>query len=724
MIFEELTTAREDSPELIASMCSAVDQLRGASDEIHDAPPSTSGDHPGMLLGKIQAGKTRAFIGIIARAFDEGFDFAIILTKGTQALSEQTIKRVNRDFAAAIENDRVKVYDIMHLPKNLTKYHLRQKWVLIVKKEKNNLRRVFEALEGHYPDLKEKRLLIVDDEADYATLAFRKNKDTDEIEPGKIAAWIDDLRAATAGVAFLQVTATPYSLYLQPSNKEDSPLFHPARPAFTVLLPTYPGYVGGDYFFGESEDPASPAYYAFHEVSLDERNTLKKQDRRGFKLEESLTSPRVASLRIALLNFVVGGAIRRMQQAAAVEKRQKYAFIVHTESARKSHAWQENIVRKILEELVRIVHDEPYVLQGLVRESWEDLERSLKLGRVEYPAFEDVERAVSSALVGDEVMVSIVNSENQVKDQLDDEGQLRLDAPLNVFIGGQILDRGITVRNLIGFYYGRNPQQFQQDTVLQHARLYGNRPANDLLVTRFYTTDGIHQAMRRIHEFDAALRGEIEKGDQGQGVYFLRRDGGQIIPCSPNKILASDIVTIRPHRRLQPIGFQTGFKSYISKDVAAIDDFVHSLLGANRPEEPVLIDAEQAASILRMIEKSLLFEDDDYQWDFEGHIAALEHLTRTSPDEANRGKVWMFVLEGRDLARMREDGQRFSNEPTSYQERTLVNQTATDLPVLWLIRQNGREAKGWRDTPFWWPLITPQASAQTTIFASRTRGED
>src|SRR5207302_6689681 len=99
----------------------------------------------------------------------------------------------------------------------------------------------------------------------------------------------------------------------------------------------------------------------------------------------------------------------------------------------------------------------------------------------------------------------------QLKDQLDAEVQLRLDAPLNIFIGGQILDRGITVRNLIGFYYGRNPQQFQQDTVLQHARLYGSRPVDDLLITRFYTTDGIHQVMRRIHEFDSALRNEIEK---------------------------------------------------------------------------------------------------------------------------------------------------------------------------------------------------------------------
>ena len=42
----------------------------------------TGMNKPGMLLGKIQGGKTRAFIGIIALAFDNDYDMAIILTKG------------------------------------------------------------------------------------------------------------------------------------------------------------------------------------------------------------------------------------------------------------------------------------------------------------------------------------------------------------------------------------------------------------------------------------------------------------------------------------------------------------------------------------------------------------------------------------------------------------------------------------------------------------------
>jgi RecG-like helicase len=59
----------------------------------------TSAERPGMLLGKIQSGKTKTFLGAIALAFDNGFDIAVILTKGTKALARQTLERVRREFA-------------------------------------------------------------------------------------------------------------------------------------------------------------------------------------------------------------------------------------------------------------------------------------------------------------------------------------------------------------------------------------------------------------------------------------------------------------------------------------------------------------------------------------------------------------------------------------------------------------------------------------------------
>jgi len=57
------------------------------------------------------------------------------------------------------------------------------------------------------------------------------------------------------------------------------------------------------------------------------------------------------------------------------------------------------------------------------------------------------------------VVTEKVNSDNEVEALLDDDAELKLRTPFNVFIGGQILDRGITVPNLIGFYYGVLPKE-------------------------------------------------------------------------------------------------------------------------------------------------------------------------------------------------------------------------------------------------------------------------
>ncbi|MGV3488410.1 MAG: Z1 domain-containing protein, partial [Tuberibacillus sp.] len=162
-------------------------------------------------------------------------------------------------------------------------------------------------------------------------------------------------------------------------------------------------------------------------------------------------------------------------------------------------------------------------------------------------------------------MITKVNSEKDVNQLLDETGQLKLRTPLNFFIGGQILDRAITIGNLIGFYYGRNPRSFQQDTVLQHSRMFGYRPIEDLAVTRFYTTLRIYDAMKKMQEFDSGLREAFEKGSQDNGVVFIQRDPqNQIIPCNPNKLLLSKTTTLKPFKRLLPVGFQTGYKTYIS----------------------------------------------------------------------------------------------------------------------------------------------------------------
>lgn len=683
----------------------------------------TSVNRPGMLLGKIQSGKTRAFIGTTALAFDNGYDIAIVLTKGTRALAQQTFERLKMEFGDFKHDDVLQIFDIMSLPDNLTNYELEQKTILVVKKQKDNLNRLKKALFETYPFLANKRVLIIDDEADFASVGFSKTKN-EIFEIKVIAGQIDEIRQNLKKSDFLQVTATPYSLYLQPSNIELRGFeFKPIKPAFTELVPVPKEYIGGDYYFRESEDENSIASHIYEPISSEELVILKKQDRRRFKIEEALTSHKIKSLRAAFINFIVGGVICRIQDKENKTRPKKYSFIIHTEQTKQAHEWQEEIVMEIKRQLSIILDEDPLFLTDLIQESYDNLKKSLLLMECYVPGYQDVKFEVIQAIRKDHIMITKVNSEKDVNELLDDTGQLKLRVPLNIFIGGQILDRGITIGNLIGFYYGRNPKTFQQDTVLQHSRMYGYRPISDLAVTRFYTTKDIYDVMHKIHEFDSALRSAIERGSDN-GVVFIQKDiSNKIIPCSPNKIVMSKVTTLKPLKRLLPIGFQTGYKTHISKIVKEIDDIVDALVNGN---DPVLIDLKDAITISEKINQTFdTNKDEGEQWDVTAFTSSMEYLANMPGPHV--GKVWCIVRKGRNIARFRKSTGRYEDAPDtasgSKNELNIAKRIATDNPVLILTRQQGLEdeEKKWRGAEFWWPVLVSPARTPTVVFTSETQ---
>lgn len=706
LFYDQLASKRGDAPELREKVEEVVQELQ---------VQVTSTKRPGILLGRVQSGKTRAFLGVIARAFDRGYDVAVILTKGTKSLAEQTLSRVKEDFREFILADQIDVFDILAVP-DLTPYELSRKLIFVVKKEDDNLKRLLSVFQERFPGLRQKSVLIIDDEADLASVSFRKTSGV--TLPGVISQQIDQLREAVTTSAYLQVTATPYSLYLQPDDElvaNGTSLFKPKRPAFTVLLPIHNKYVGGDEYFEKSTDSDSPFFYFFREVPLTERDALKKEDRRRLQIDKVLTEKNVAVLRDAIVTFLVGGAIRRLQQRAAGQRPQKYSFLFHTEQSRSSHEWQERLATAIRDNLVDQAREDSPLFDQLIRAAYSDLRRSIELEGVRVPAIDAVKEAVVDSLQTGQLVITKVNSDTDIKNLLAEDGQLKLRTPFNMFIGGQILDRGITINNLIAFYYGRNPNRFQQDTVLQHSRMYGARSAADLVVTRFYAPDHVYQIMKRIHDFDAALREAFESGAHDRGVYFICKDPtNKLIPCSPNKLLFSDVVSIRPGRRLVLSGFQTVSKSAGSKKLAELDNRIDSLVGS--ATGPVLIDVKSAVDLLEMAYQNLDF-DDSTDDDRKAHIAALEHLSLTCEDPDVKGKVYLLTATDRNVARYREEG-RFSNAPDTKQQKELALSTAQQIPVLMLLRQNGNVEKGWRSLPFWWPVIMTPRSAATTVFST------
>ena len=110
-------------------------------------------EEPGLLLGKIQCGKTDTFEDIIGLAFDKGVDVAIILTKGTNALAEQTEKRARYDFRwFKPSNDldqkaSIEVYGKIKPWRNLRLANVeKHKTVIVCMKQAKNLEHLYDLI--------------------------------------------------------------------------------------------------------------------------------------------------------------------------------------------------------------------------------------------------------------------------------------------------------------------------------------------------------------------------------------------------------------------------------------------------------------------------------------------------------------------------------------------------------------------------------------------------
>lgn len=704
--YAQLRDERGDDEALQHCIEAVVDQLETAVDP----------DKPGMLLGKIQSGKTRAFLGIIARAFDRGFDIAIVLTKGTKTLASQTVKRIGRDFKEFIDDDLIVLFDIMSAPEALTKPELRRKIIIVAKKEVNNLSRILSLFETRYPQLREKKVLLVDDEADLASVRFAKRTGESDYDQGRIANQMDRLRETLPSIAFLQVTATPYALYLQPDSYEQATqareVFYPKRPAFTELLPIHDAYVGGeDYFGGWGADDSR--YYLYVEVNDREHDALRSMDGRAIREDRIWSSENVKVLRRSLVAFLLAVAVRRRQQAELDQRPQKYAMIIHNDTQRAAHKWQWETVTRIVAAFEAAVDSNDSRLRTVFEEAYEDISRSVIAngGRMPSPdeAFVDVRELISEG----ELYVQRVNSDVQLEPLLDQEtAELRLRTKANLFIGGSILDRGITVPNLIAFYYGRNPKRMQADTVLQHSRMYGARPKDDLAVTRLYTSRGVYTRMSQIHALETALRQAFETNAHDGGVVFIQSDAQQgLVPCAPSKISLSDVVAVRPNDVLLPTGFDTVAASKLARHISRIDALVPPK--ATDTQTFVEIDLPTAVALIEAIEPTLVLEDENgFEWE------AMKGLLRYHA-EKSENRVLMLAETNRRLDRAKSGDRSGLSILGTAELRDLVRAPTRNAPAVILLRQEGGPLLGWKAGPFWWPMLAIPPQATSCVFATK-----
>ena len=111
------------------------------------------------------------------------------------------------------------------------------------------------------------------------------------------------------------------------------------------------------------------------------------------------------------------------------------------------------------------------------------------------------------------ITVKLINGET-------DEG-VAVESLYNLFVGGNKLGRGVTIKNLLVSYYGRHPKRPQADTVLQHARMYGYR-RKDIGLLRLFLPRELHVVFKAINKMELGLRDLIARqpGEAFRGIYI------------------------------------------------------------------------------------------------------------------------------------------------------------------------------------------------------------
>lgn len=693
-------------------------------------------DKPGLLLGKIQSGKTRAFVGVMALCFDRGVDICVILTKGTKPLAEQTVLRMNADFYDFVDGKdpskpEVKIYDIIEVKTGIPQYNLSSNKVIIVcKKEARNLEHLIKLFNNNKKIIDKKKVLIVDDEADFAGHSFTSKDGKDKML--KITSLVNKFRGILNYCRILNVTATPYSLYLQPDDEIiiDNGKVLPAKPRFTVLVPIHKDYVGGKQYFEDSQNPDS-MYNSLYCAVSEKCMSVFRLPRANYL--KNTYSQNIQEIRLSVINYLMATAIRRIQNGGFYRS----SFLVHIDLGRQNHSLQVDLLEAVIESirvsLTQTMNPIDFVALNM---AYPLLCISIEAGQKEgllskdlpIPRQDEVQEEIKQILNQKDFRIVPVNSDNDVKQLLDKRtGQLKLELTANIFVGGGILDRGITIDHMLAFFYGRDAKTKQQDTVLQHARMYGNRSKEDMAVTRFYTTQNVYAALVKINELDNQLRdwfeNSVTRGTDPSAVFVGYDTTKGIRPCATNKLTISDTLTIKSSKRVLPIGFQTLSNSEIKGTIKKIDDILNKPDYQKRDKDGFFeIGKAEVLNILELINKTfyrhpkrtrkgqtvLSIYQDAVDWDFDEMIACLEYCLQNVAD--NKMYAMVRGVPGiRELSRKRANGG-FIDAPDDGRTDTAPSKAkAVNRPVMMFIKQKGDKDKGWHDAPFYWPvLMTPQ----------------
>jgi hypothetical protein len=495
----------------------------------------------GLVVGQVQSGKTGNYIGLVCKAADAGYKLIVILAGIHNSLRSQTQLRIDEGLLG-FDTQYQQRYDqetgssrigvgampgvrrlkIASLTTSAEKGDFKRNVasnmnlpigdypvVLVVKKHRSILeyiRKWIVEVEGQETANSADRivhdvpLLIIDDEADNASVDTSREDDTD---PTRINAAIRRLLNSFDKAAYIGYTATPFAnIYIDPDADHTAFGIDLFPDSFIETLPAPTNYFGPEKVFGLSDDDPDP------ETSVEALPIVRKvRDHETWmparhRKDWVPPDPLPTSLTEALDAFILTCAARRVRGQGTEHS----SMLIHV----TRFVDVQNRVKDQVEEYVALTADrlrdvhsgQSAAVAAQLRQLWE---RDFVPTTSSFPAeeappvgWEQVAAELRPATA--KIRVRAVNG--SARDALEYYEHRRTGLSL-IAIGGDKLSRGLTLEGLSVSYYLRASNTY--DTLLQMGRWFGYRPGYEDLC-RLYTPPALLRAYEEITAADNELR--------------------------------------------------------------------------------------------------------------------------------------------------------------------------------------------------------------------------
>lgn len=514
---------------------------------------SETGAVKGLVIGNVQSGKTANMAALMAMAADAGWNMFIVLSGMMENLRVQTLRRLVEDLNSnacrlnweAIDNPRgIEQYGKKLTDKNFTS-ESKMRYLSVCLKNSKRLRSLIDWLNSDKNYRKDIRLLIIDDEADQASINTETPAQRTAIN--RLILNLINNRNSRGNQAccnfqavnYIGYTATPYANVLNEAPGTES--LYPSN--FIATLSVSDEYFGPQQIFGYESDDDSRSFPGLDIIRLiqddDIRAIREIQEARNIDIPESLVD--------AICWFLCGVAYMRY-----MGYRKPVSMLVHTSRLTVAHNIMGNAIRHFFEsrrqiDIIEICHKiweressrfkkSDFIIQ---------YQNYANISNVkDYPVFDELRRHIEYLLstgltslemnldnrieYGTGIHLCIDNSDNNNNSRLiyPNDNEMPCVAPAFLIIGGNTLSRGLTIEGLISTYFLRPTGC--ADTLMQMGRWFGYRKGYEL-IPRIWLSMRVRDQFRFISEMDQKLRNEIK---------FMSEIGQDPSECGP-KIMAS-----------------------------------------------------------------------------------------------------------------------------------------------------------------------------------------